>query len=107
LLPADLSAYALSPDGKQLALVDNETDAVRLVTLESGEVKTIWPKNRGKSRTLPAWRGASELFFVALPNAESVRPEWMQWSAEGGARAFSGHWQAEDLAPLLSVPAQE
>ena len=107
LLPADLSAYALSPDGKQLALVDNETDAVRLVSLESGEVKTIWPKNRGKSRTLPAWRGASELFFVALPNAESVRPEWMQWSTEGGARAFSGHWQAEDLAPLLSVPAQE
>lgn len=106
-LPADLSAYALSPDGKRLALVDTETDAVRLVTLESGEVETIWPKSRGKSRTLPAWRGSAELFFVALPNAGTVRPDWMQWSADGGARVFSGHWEGEDLAPLLSVPAQE
>ena len=107
LLPADVSAYALSPDGKRLALVDHETDAVRLVTLESGEVETIWPKSQGKSRTLPAWRGSVELFFVALPNASSVRPEWMQWSADGGSRVFSGHWEGEDLAPLLSVPAQE
>jgi hypothetical protein len=107
LLPADLSAYALSPDGKRLALVASETDAVRIVTLDSGEVTTIWPKNRGKSRTLPAWRGSAELFFVALPNAGTVRPEWMQWSADSGAKIFSGHWEAEDLAPLLSVPAQE
>ena len=107
LLPGDLSAYSVCPDGKRLALVDHESDAVRVVNIDSGEIKTIWPKGRGKSRTIPAWRGSKDLFFVALPNPNVVRPEWMQWSADAGARVFSAHWETEDLAPLMSVPVQE
>jgi hypothetical protein len=50
-LPADLSNFAPSPDGKRLAVVDGEGDAVRVLTLETGSVETVWPKNRCKSRT--------------------------------------------------------
>jgi hypothetical protein len=107
LLPADLSRFAPSPDGKQLAIVDGEGDAVRVLTLETGSVETVWPKNRCKSRTVPAWRGPGELFFVALPKGAVARPEWMQWSAEGGARVFSSHWEEAGLAPLLFVPPPE
>jgi hypothetical protein len=107
LLPADLSSFAPSPDGKQLAIVDGEGDAVRLLTVETGSVQTVWPKDRCKSRTLPAWRGARELFFVGLPKEAVARPEWMQWSAEGGARVFSGHWEEAGLTPLLFVPPPE
>jgi hypothetical protein len=107
LLPADLSGFAPSPDGKRLAVVDGEGDAVRLLTLETGSVETVWPKSGCKSRTLPAWRGSGELFFVALPKGAVARPEWMQWSAEGGARVFSGHWEEAGLTPLLFVPPPE
>lgn len=107
LLPADLSNFAPSPDGKRLAVVSSEDDAVCLLTLETGSVETVWPKNRCKSRTLPAWRGAGELFFVALPKGAVARPEWMQWTAEGGARVFSGHWEEAGLTPLLFVPPPE
>ena len=107
LLPADLSGFAPSPDGKRLAVVDGEGDAVRLLTLETGSVETVWPKSRCKSRTLPAWRGSGELFFIALPKGAVARPEWMQWSAEGGARVFSGHWEEAGLTPLLFVPPPE
>ncbi len=107
LLPADLSSFAPSPDGKRLAVVGSEDDAVRVLTLETGSVETVWPKNRCKSRTLPAWRGAGELFFVALPKGAVARPEWMQSTAEGGARVFSGHWEEAGLTPLLFVPPPE
>jgi hypothetical protein len=106
-LPADLSGFAPSPDGKRLAVVDGESDAVRLLTIGTGSVETIWPKHRCKSRTLPAWKGPEELFFVALPKGAVARPEWMQWSADGGARVFSSHWEEAGLSPLLFVPPPE
>ncbi|MEI6032879.1 MAG: hypothetical protein WCS65_01205 [Verrucomicrobiae bacterium] len=91
-LPASLSYFVASPDGKLAAVVDGGTDAVTVVDLASGTSEVISPAHPGWGcETLPAWRSPAELSFAAL-DMPGGSPAWMLWSKAGGARPISGKW---------------
>jgi hypothetical protein len=100
-LPQDLAAFAPSPDGKRIAVVNAGDDEVKLVNIASGAVKVISPQRTGKSRALPAWRGTNELFFAAFPSADAQRPEWLRWSSGAAPQVISGAWVAGAVTNLV------
>jgi hypothetical protein len=93
-LPADLNSFAVSPDGRFIAIVETETDVVAVFELATGKVEIIWPAHKGlKSRLIPAWRNNRELTFAAEGSAK--RPELMIWEAGRQPRALSKDWPDE------------
>jgi hypothetical protein len=103
-LPAFPDNFALSPDGKRLALVESEITAVAVVEIESGKTTLIAePQAPWKCSTLPAWRSSSELGFAGLHKG---KPHWMLWSAEAGTRCLSEKWPAEVTAEWLAKPKE-
>jgi hypothetical protein len=92
-LPADLNSFAVSPDGRFIAIVETETDVVAVFELATGKVEIISPAHKGlKSRLIPAWRNNRELTFAALPETSAKRPELMIWEAGSQPRALSKDW---------------
>lgn len=100
-LPGTLQFFAVSPDGKRVALVDGSKDAVAVLELATGKVESVSPDRGWKCRTLPAWRSNDELAFAALPDKRSDRPEVMLWTAGNPARALSETWEAGIVGALL------
>jgi hypothetical protein len=93
-LPTDLGYFVASPDGKLVAVVESETDAVAVVELASGKTRIVSPPHPNwQCETLPAWKSATELTFAALHGA-SAEPKWMSWSEADGVRCISGQWPA-------------
>lgn len=91
-LPTDLAWFAASPDGKQVAVVESETDAVAVVTLDTGKTQLISaPHPRWRGRTMPAWKSSTELTFAAL---HEKAPAWVLWSEGSGIRRLSTSWPA-------------
>jgi hypothetical protein len=79
ILPMDLGHFVPSPDGRRVAVVESETDAVAVIDLADGRGEIVSPAHPSwKCRTLPAWKSPSELTFAALdPGAGSIR--WALW----------------------------
>ena len=92
-LPADLSFFAASPDGKFAAVVDSGNDAVTVVDLATGAAEAIVPASPDwHCRTMPAWKAPGELTFAGLHNGA---PQWMLWSKSGGILPLSEKWPAK------------
>jgi hypothetical protein len=98
-LPANLGWFTASPDGRRVAVVESETDAVAVVELATGATRILSPAHPGwQCRTLPAWKSATELTFAALHDGA---PAWHLWQSEGDTRVLSGTWPAAALANWL------
>jgi hypothetical protein len=105
-LPQDLAAFAPSPDGRQIAIVESGSDAVAVLDLVTGNLEVVSPKRGWKSRVLPAWRGPDELYFAAMPDASSARPELLVRRKGGGPQVFSRSWPDGAVSGLLEKPAK-
>lgn len=104
-LPADLNSFVASPDGKRIAVVENKTDAVAVVEVDTGKTQIISPPHpQWECRTLPAWKSATELTFAALHNGA---PKWMLWSEGKGLRSINEKWPAEATAEWLVHEKEE
>ncbi len=106
-LPTDLAYFAASPDGRHIAVVESETDAVAVVEVDSGKTQIISPPHpRWQCETVPAWKSATELTFAALHGSALV-PKWMLWSEAGGIRCISEKWPATATAKWLEYKADK
>jgi hypothetical protein len=100
-LPTDLGYFVASPDGKYVAVVESETDAVAVVEIKTGKTQIISPPHPNwHCETLPAWKSAAELTFAAL-HGPADGPKWMLWSEAAGVRCISERWPAEATADWL------
>ena len=91
-LPANLSFFVVSPDGRRVAVVESDTVAVAVVELATGKTEIISPPHEGWScRTVPAWKSASELTFAGLDPSPGT-PKWMIWKSGEGVRPLSESW---------------
>jgi hypothetical protein len=116
-LPADLGYFVASPDGKFVAVVESETDAVAVVEIESGKTRIVSePHPNWHCETMPAWRSANELTFAAL-HGSAKEPKLMSWSETAGLRCISEKWpatatsdwlkykeSAKESAPVIAKP---
>ena len=100
-LPQDLAAFAPSPDGKRIAIVESGSDVVAVLDVATGALEVVSPKHGGKSRTLPAWRGNNELYFAALPQPDATRPEVLRWRQGSTPQVFSSAWPGEVVKGLV------
>lgn len=104
-LPANLGYFAVSPDGKLVAIVESDTDAVAVVELTSGRTEMVSPAHPGwQCRTLPCWRNAEELTFAALDGGV---PKWMLWKKGTGVRSISPAWAKESTSGWLEEKKPE
>lgn len=102
-LPMNLGYFTASPDGKWVAVVESDTDAVAVVEIASGKVDLISkPHANSKCRTLPAWRNARELSFARL-NEKSGRVEWLLWNLEGKIQILNESWPEETTADWIET----
>jgi hypothetical protein len=100
-LPQELSSFAPSPDGRQIAVVESGSDVVAVLDVATGALEVVSPKHDRKSRTLPAWRGADELYLAALPKPDSARPEFLRWRRGSTPQLFSSAWPDEVVNSLV------
>jgi hypothetical protein len=92
-LPANLSFFVPSPDGKRVAVVESDTVVVAVVELATGKTEIVAPPRAGWGcRTMPAWKSSSELTFAALDATGA--PKWMRWKQGEGVRSISEKWPA-------------
>jgi hypothetical protein len=84
----------VSPDGKLVAVVEADRDAVAVLELGSGKVEIISPSHDGwKARLIPAWRTVRELTFGAP--GKDKRRELYSWQPGGASKVLSQDWPAE------------
>ncbi len=103
-LPADLSTFAVNPNGHFVAVAESGTDAVAVLELATGKVQIISPAHPGwKCRIVPTWRNARELTFAALPSSSATRPELQLWQG-GSTRTLSKAWPDAVVKPWLEAP---
>ncbi|HUJ11595.1 MAG TPA: hypothetical protein VL171_16400 [Verrucomicrobiae bacterium] len=100
-LPQDLSSFVPSPDGRQIAVVENGSDVVAVLNVATGVLEVVSPNHGAKSRTLPAWRGNDELYLAALPQPGARRPEILRWHRGSPLQVFSGSWPDEVVTGLV------
>jgi hypothetical protein len=105
-LPQDLAAFAPSPDGRQIAIVESGSDVVAVLDPASGALEVVSPKRGWKSHVLPAWRGSEELYFAALPEPGSVRPEILRWRSGSAPQMISRGWPDQAVSGLLEKPSK-
>ena len=99
-LPSTPQFFALSPDGRKVAVVEPSSDAVAVLDLATGKVEIVSPDHGKKCRTLPAWRSTTELTFATW-SEETNRPEVMTQTLGEAARKISGTWEDEVVSGLL------
>ncbi len=98
-LPVNLGFFTASPDGRHVAVVESETDAVAVVEIDTGKTQLIAPPHpRWQCRTMPAWKSADELTYAALHNDA---PAWMLWHVSGETRCLSTSWPKSSTAKWL------
>jgi len=100
-LPADLAAFALSSDGRYVAIAESGSDVIALMEIASGHVDVASPKRGARNRTMPAWRGSDELYFAALPETGAKRPEWIRWRKGATPQVISGRWPDTAVQDLV------
>ncbi|MCX6855887.1 MAG: hypothetical protein NTV80_13390 [Verrucomicrobia bacterium] len=100
-LPTNLGYFVASPDGRLVAVVESETDAVAVVELSSGKTQIISPPHpHWQCETIPAWKSATELSFAAL-HGTAQEPHCMIWSESAGLRCISEKWPVNATAKWL------
>jgi hypothetical protein len=105
-LPTDLSYVVASPDGKRVAVVESETDAVAVVEMSTGKVEMVSPAHeRWSCRTLPRWKSADELTFAALD--QKGRPKWWLWTEGQATRCLNESWSDEASATWLKFEEEQ
>lgn len=98
-LPVNLGFFTASPDGRRVAVVESETDAVAVVEIGSGNTQLISPPHPlWQCRTMPAWKSADELTYAALHDGA---PAWMLWQVNGETRCLSASWPKSSTAKWL------
>jgi len=104
-LPTNLGWFVASPDGRHVAVVESETDAVAVVELATGATRILSPAHPGwQCRTLPAWRSSEELSYAALTDQV---PSLLLWRIDDGTRRLSTDWTAESTAAWLEYQKDE
>lgn len=104
-LPTNLGWFVASPDGRRVAVVESETDAVAVVELATGATRILSPAHPGwQCRTLPAWRSSEELSYAGL--TDDV-PSLLLWRSDAGTRRLSADWPAESTASWLEYHKEE
>jgi hypothetical protein len=103
-LPADLAAFAVSPDGRHIAIGESGSDAIAVLEIATGRLEIVSAKRGARNRTMPAWRGSDELYFAALPEAGARRPEWMCWRKGTTPEVFSAGWPDTAVQDLVEIP---
>ena len=81
-----------------------EIGPVAVLDVATGALEVVSPKRGWKSTTLPAWRGAGELYFAALPDPSSTRPELLRWREGASPQVVSQGWPTEATDVLLHKP---
>lgn len=106
-LPTNLGYFVVSPDGKHIAVVESDTDALAVVETNSGKTQIISSPHPGwQCETIPAWKSATDLSFAAL-GSDAKTPQWMMWSASAGVRSLSATWPAATTAKWLQHKEQK
>lgn len=101
-LPTNLSFFTASPDGKLIAVVESDTDAVAVVELATGRTEIVSPTHPlWQCRTLPGWKSATELTFAALSGPKG-EPQWVLWTQRAGVRSISDSWPAATTRDWLT-----
>mgnify|MGYP003673021222 CR=1 FL=1 len=104
-LPVNLGYFVASPDGRRIAVVESETDAVAVVEVDTGKTQLISPPHpHWQCRTMPAWKSATELTFAALHDGA---PAWMLWREGEPLTCISGAWPKSSPAKWLESKAPE
>jgi hypothetical protein len=106
-LPQNLAAFAPSPDGRQVAIVESGSDSVAVLDVKTGALDVVSPKRGWKSKVLPAWRSTNELYFAALPASSTNRPELFRWRKGSAPQAVSTNWPDAVVNSLLEKPNQK
>ena len=102
-LPDDLAGFAVSPDGRRLAIGEYGSDSIAVLEIATGRIEVVSPNRGARNRTMPAWRGSDELYFAALPEAGARRPEWFRWRNGSGPVNFSATWPDAAVQNLLEL----
>jgi len=98
-LPVNLGFFTAAPDGRHIAVVESETDAVAVVEIDTGKTQLIAPPHpHWQCRTMPAWKSADELTYAALNDGA---PAWMLWHVSGETRCLSTSWPKSSTAKWL------
>lgn len=105
-LPQDLASFVPNSNGRQIAIVESGSDAVAVLDVATGALEVISPKRGWKSKILPAWRGTDELYFAALPESSSARPELFRWRKGSAPQVVSTNWPAAVVNSLLEKPSE-
>ena len=102
-LPASLSLFEVSPDGKRVA-IGGDKGAVAILTLASGNVEVLQTSSDTDLKTLPTWRSANELCYIA-PQTQGARTNALTWEVvlvgNGKTNAISRPWPDKVRKGLL------
>ena len=106
MLPANLSNFEISPDEKRIAVCGDKSE-VAVFTLASGNVEVVQEpadndKKSADTKSIPCWRTATELCFIAIQNSNTNKPkaEVGLWE-NGKTRLISRSWPAAARKGLL------
>ncbi|MCB1229484.1 MAG: hypothetical protein KDN19_04420 [Verrucomicrobiae bacterium] len=101
-LPMNLGYFVPSPDGRRVAVVESETDAVAVVDLTGGKSQLISSPHLGwKCRTLPGWKSDGEMSYAEV-DPVSGKISWRLWrEGETGSRNLSEDWPPDSLNEWL------
>lgn len=94
MLPANLSCFEVSPDEKRVA-VGGDKSSVAVFTLASGNVELVQDATDTDLKSIPCWRSASELCYIAIQssNTNQHKAEVALWE-NGKTRVISRTWPA-------------
>ena len=99
-LPENLSDFEVSPDGKRV-VVGGSKSQVAVLTLASGNVEVVQPGGDTDLKSIPCWRSATELCYVAVPTGSTNQPSEVALWQNGKIRILSGHWPERVRKGLL------
>ena len=104
-LSADLRFFALSPDGRHVAMVESGSTTVATLDLHSGEVKLVAEPSGGwKCLTRPAWRNNTEFTYAAEKNG---KPMVMLHSLESGSKPWGEGFPEGAFSEWLEPPDEQ
>jgi len=91
-LPDKAGYYEPSPDGKRIAIL-NEEGAVAILTLATGAVETVQAAGSDDIVSAPVWRSAGELCFIST-TTNGQPAQVVLWN-NGTNKVLSATWPAE------------
>lgn len=101
MLPPSLSSFEVSPDEKRVA-VGGDKSSVAVFTLASGNVELVQDATGTDLKSIPCWRSATELCYIAIQSSNTNQPkaEVALWE-NGKTRVISRTWPAQARKGLL------